>query len=214
MRLEALYQLIPDNSIVVDVGTDHGLLLVRSVESGKVSHAYGLDINPLPLSQAQENVERYGLADKIDLMLGNGLREFENFATCFVLAGMGAELIWDILSHYEFKESQTIIIQSNTKHAWLRTTLSSNDFVFVDEVYLRDKGIDVFIMVVRKGKSQKMSFNDSVLGPVLMQDISGAYRDYLIEFHQHLEKIKHNRDTLEATYRVLDDVVGKGSSNE
>lgn len=213
-RLEALYDLIPTDSRLVDIGTDHGLLMIRAIESGKSTHAYGLDINPMPLDQARENIARHNLEDKIELVLSDGLDKFEGNGDCFVLAGMGAETIWEIMKVYSFSPSDTIIVQSNTKHPWFRETVSANGFVIEDEVFLMDKGIAVFIMVLKKGVSKTLSYVDCVIGPVLGQKLSVEYRDYLIEQHAHIKTIKHNRESLNALFEVLDNVVGKGSSHE
>lgn len=213
-RLESLFQLIPENSVLVDIGTDHGLLMIRAIESKKSVHAYGLDINKLPLASAKANVKRHKLEDKIELYVSDGLKSFDKEGTCFVLAGMGAETIFGIIDAYEFNPSQTLIIQSNTKHPWLRETLCENGFEFIDEVFMMDKGIPVFIMVVNKGNTSKLSFEDAVLGPILKNKMNKEYTDYLVEYHNHLNKIKHNQKHLEETFKVLDEIVGKESSYE
>ncbi|MDE8185730.1 tRNA (adenine(22)-N(1))-methyltransferase TrmK, partial [Erysipelothrix rhusiopathiae] len=81
---------------VADVGTDHGLLLIKAIQEHKAIMGYGLDIAEKPLQQARDNVERFGFHDKIELHLGNGLEGFKGDADCFVIAGMGAETIWSI----------------------------------------------------------------------------------------------------------------------
>ena len=99
-RLKTVYSLIP-GGVLCDVGTDHCKLAVYAVESGLCPHAYATDLRKGPLSAARRTVERHGLSDKITLLLSDGFRDLpdEVFSQvdCFVVAGMGGELIERIL---------------------------------------------------------------------------------------------------------------------
>lgn len=192
-RLSALYDLIPQDSVLVDIGTDHGYLVIQAVKNNKVRHAYGLDIGVGPLNQAKQNVLHYGLENNITLMLLDGLKGFNADANCYVIAGMGAETIYSIISNKEFKEEDTILIQSNTKNPWLRKKLSEHGFSIKDEIFLVERNKPVFIMSVMLG-SQKLTQEEIILGPILMNLENEAYYNYLVDRLNHLEVIKQHRD--------------------
>lgn len=192
-RLKALYDLIPQDSVLVDIGTDHGYLVIKAVKDNKVRHAYGLDIGVGPLNQAKQNIKQYGLENNITLMLLDGLKGFEADANCYVIAGMGAETIYSIISNKDFKEDDIILIQSNTKNAWLRKELNKLGFRIRDEVFLIERNKPVFIMALSLG-SQNLTEEEILLGPILLKAENESYYHYLLQRLSHLETIKQHRD--------------------
>lgn len=210
-RLTEIFNLIPDKARVADVGTDHGLLLIKAIQEHKAIMGYGLDIAEKPLQQARENVERFGYQEKIELHLGNGLEGFKGDADCFVIAGMGAETIWSIISNYKFKVNDTIIIQSNTKNAWLRQTVAENGFDIVDERFLLEREIPVFIMVIKISTSttNALTQEDVLIGPVLKKHITEDYLIYLTNRANHLYSIKKHNAAFETEYNTIRNILEK-----
>lgn len=100
-RLKMVYDLVPQG-VLCDVGTDHAKLPVFAIKSGKCKKALACDVNRGPLLSAKSHVAKEGLTDKIKLVLSDGFKDiekqdFEN-VDCFVMAGMGGELIMNIIS--------------------------------------------------------------------------------------------------------------------
>ncbi len=100
-RLKMIYDLLPPGT-VCDIGTDHGMLPVFCVKSGKSQKAFACDLREGPLSSAKRLIAKEGLSDKIKTVLSDGFlglsdEDFES-VDCFTLAGMGGELIMNILS--------------------------------------------------------------------------------------------------------------------
>jgi len=100
-RLKMIYDLLPTGT-VCDIGTDHGMLPVFCVKSGKSQRAFACDLREGPLSSAKRLIAKEGLSDKIKTVLSDGFlglsdEDFES-VDCFTLAGMGGELIMNILS--------------------------------------------------------------------------------------------------------------------
>jgi len=100
-RLKMVYDLV-QGDVLCDIGTDHGKLPVYAIKSGKCVRALACDINRGPLSSARSLITKEGLLDKIKLVLSNGFLAIEqddfDKIDCFVMAGMGGELIMSILS--------------------------------------------------------------------------------------------------------------------
>ena len=72
-RLSLIASLVPPGSSVVDVGTDHGYIPVYLALNGSAEKITATDINEAPLNKAVETAEKFGVRDRIDFRLGNGL---------------------------------------------------------------------------------------------------------------------------------------------
>lgn len=110
--------------VLCDVGTDHGYLPCYMVENGLCKKAYACDIAQLPLSSASAHIKERGLSDRITTVISDGLCnvEFDDI-TDIVIAGMGGELIADILSHCDRLDGINLVLQPMTKPEVLRRRL-------------------------------------------------------------------------------------------
>lgn len=141
-RLNAAFLLVEGGKKLADIGTDHALLPIALVKKGKVPSAIASDINPQPLEKAKENIAREGLSDRIEVCLTDGAEGLEGRAEEFVIAGMGGELIADIIADSPFFKDNSIhlVLQPMTKIPVLRRWLWDNGFSVEREVYLEDMG--------------------------------------------------------------------------
>ncbi|MDR0930548.1 MAG: class I SAM-dependent methyltransferase [Clostridiales bacterium] len=102
-RMRVIAELVEKHACegmtLIDVGCDHGYIPIYCVQSGFVEHAIAVDIRPGPMMRARENVARFKLEDKIELLLSDGLDKIERVArNIVVIAGMGGYEIRDILA--------------------------------------------------------------------------------------------------------------------
>ena len=63
---------VPSGSTVLDVGTGSGILAVMACKNG-AERGVALDINPAAVRNAQANVDRHGLQERIAVRLSDGL---------------------------------------------------------------------------------------------------------------------------------------------
>jgi len=141
-RLMAIAGLVRKNSFVCDVGTDHAYLPCYLVKEGITSKCVACDINPMPLSKAQEHIKRFELENSIETILSNGLENVpENKADDIIIAGMGGELISRILldSNYTRNTSKRFILQPMSQVNFLRDSLYKNGFKIDEEIPVIDK---------------------------------------------------------------------------
>ncbi len=137
-RLQAIADMVRQGSIPVDVGTDHGYIPVYLVENEICKSAVACDINEKPLNSCRMLVSQTGLNDKIKCVLSNGLQGIdENFDTV-IIAGMGGELIADILTNANNITSKEIILNPMTHPEIARKWLFDNGFKILNDVIVAD----------------------------------------------------------------------------
>jgi len=127
--------------VAADIGTDHGYvaeMLLRDNICGKV---IATDLNEGPLNRAIEHLRSVNLDEKCDFRLGNGLTVLkENEADALIIAGMGGELIADIIetSKDVALNAVQLILQPMTTADRLRRYLYENGFKIVDESIVKE----------------------------------------------------------------------------
>ncbi len=140
-RLSAAASLVKGGGIVADIGTDHGYLPIYLIQSGKIEKAIAADIGKMPLENAGKSVAQYGLADKIELRLSDGLNSFqENEVDEVVFAGMGGTLIAEKLKETPWIKNENIhfVFQPQSRAEDLRGFLYSNGFEIGEEIAIHE----------------------------------------------------------------------------
>ena len=171
-RLEAISSLIPNQSKVIDIGCDHGLLDIYLYQKKISTKIIASDVNESALNNAKENIKKNQLEDYIDTRLGNGLetlKETDDIDT-IIISGMGAHTAIGILKNNfnKLKNINTIVIQSNTKIEHLRKEITKLNFIIDDELLVEDnKKIYTIIKFVKGIK--KYNKKELYFGPILLK---------------------------------------------
>ncbi|MDE6763031.1 MAG: class I SAM-dependent methyltransferase, partial [Oscillospiraceae bacterium] len=114
---------------VCDVGTDHAYLVAELLSEGKCDSAVAADINEKPLASARITLEKAGVLDMAELIRSDGLKNIpESGITDIVIAGMGGELIFKILSECEWLKGKNLILQPMSRSEFLIKKLCENGF--------------------------------------------------------------------------------------
>ena len=102
-RLQAVLDMIPEGSILLDVGTDHCKLPAEGMLRHKLAGAYAADIKEGPLDAAKRQLAALGLSASIPLFLSDGLKDIPldvlEEVTTVAVAGMGGEVTEQILKN-------------------------------------------------------------------------------------------------------------------
>ena len=171
-RLEAIAQLVPDGRGLIDVGTDHGYLPVWLASHGYSGALFASDINTQPLSVAVRAAKEAGLEDRIRFLHCNGLEKCPpDEIDTIVIAGMGGDLICDILDRAEWvlDPQYTLLLQPMTKAEVLRYWLCNNGFSLDRERLVRDGAF--LYQVISARFSRNMRLTDAEL-------FSGAFKNF------------------------------------
>lgn len=204
-RLELCAEFVSGKGTVCDVGTDHAYLAVELIKSGKCSKVIASDVNPNPLESARKNVEKYGVSDKVELVLSDGLENINlDGVTDIVIAGMGGETIVKILRN-KFSPGSNIryILQPMTKPEVLRKWLYDNWFVAVSEKAVEDsdKIYTVICAEINIEESSNLMEYESIAG--FFDDDDEIGEKYRWKQSERLEKMAVS---LEKSGRINDSV--------
>lgn len=137
-RLQLCAELVRGKR-VCDVGTDHAYLVAELLTSGKCVSAVAADINEKPLAAARETIEKACLLDRAELILSDGLKNIpESGITDIVIAGMGGELIYKILSKCGWLKGKNLILQPMSRSEFLIKKLCENGFEILNRRAVTD----------------------------------------------------------------------------
>ncbi len=159
-RLLKCASLVPDGSRLVDVGTDHAYLPVWLLKNGRIPFAVASDINKKPLESGRAVAEKYH-AENIEFRLGSGLETIsdKDNIDCAVIAGMGGEVIAQIIKASELAEKLELVLQPMTKSDELIRFLCENGYEITEQscVFCRGK----FYTVIKAScAGEKIDFDE------------------------------------------------------
>jgi len=172
---------------MADIGTDHGLLPVSLVLSGRVPLAIAMDIALKPLTNAINNAQHWGVDESALLTrLSDGFSALRlSEVTTVTMSGMGGARMDQILRSEPQKAAsfRRLVLQPNTGAARLRMSLSGFGWTICDEAMIYEKGRYYPVIVAERGEST-LSESDLMFGPVLRRKASDEFLNWL---NQELE---------------------------
>lgn len=192
-RLSAVADLVRSGTRFADVGTDHAYLPVSLLTDGKIEYAVCSDLRKGPLKNAEETVNKYGVADKVDLRLSDGLDAYkQGEVNEIAIAGMGGLLISEFIERTEWLKTPDIhlILQPMTHAEDLRKTLYKNGFYIDKEVVAKD-GDKLYIIISAYFSSavETRTAPECVIGeiykntdPVSKEYLESLFKKYTVKY--------------------------------
>lgn len=181
LRLQAIADLIADDSSVIDIGCDHGFLDIY-LTSVKKCRCIASDISENVLKSTKKNINKYGLSNDIEVICSDGLSNIDSSSSdTIVISGMGTSTILDILNTDKVLNIENFIIQSNNDLELLRRTMIDRGFYIFNEKVIYDKGKYYVIIYFKRG-IKKYEDYDYLFGPILRLDENSInYFKYLLD---------------------------------
>lgn len=180
-RLRQIASLIPQGSVVADIGTDHALLPVYLVQEGICPKVIATEVKDGPWLLAKAALNRFPLRSRVDLRRGNGLTALNpGDADTVVLAGMGGGTIRAILADGPevLSACSLLILQPMNGLRDVRVWLYENDWHIAAERLALERGHFYVIMAAQPGGEAMPDAETLAIGPGLIENrdpLLGAY---------------------------------------
>ena len=177
-RLKIIHDMVP-KSVVADIGSDHGKLMIALVQSGIVQKGFAVENKEGPFERLRSNLIRYHVNDKITPLFSDGIKDITRDVSTIVIAGMGGQTIVSILKEHPEKlvSVQTIIIDAHTAVPFARKEICQMGFAIADEQIIKED--DIFYEIIKFVKAEKAIISDEDLefGPILRQQKSATFKE-------------------------------------
>ena len=161
-RMQAVAAFVPKNTVVCDVGCDHGFVSIYLVQQKICPKVFAMDVKKGPLERAREHIQDYGLEDYIPTRLSDGLsaiktEEAEVSIDGAIIAGMGGRLVVKILSDSldKVRKMSYLILQPQSELAYVRKWLRQQELFVADEDMVLEDGKYYPILFVELEKNRK-----------------------------------------------------------
>jgi tRNA (adenine22-N1)-methyltransferase len=182
-RLLACANFVGRGNRVADVGCDHGYLSIHLLTQGIARSCIASDVNEGPLLSARRNAIKYGVSNKIEFYLSDGVANIPRDFDDLVCAGMGADTMIHILESAPWLRDSKyrLILQCQSKTPTLRRYLSETGFRIYEEAVLRDGRFLYTIMEVSwRPEYPKLTPGEWYFPPALLEnpscDVPAYYR--------------------------------------
>jgi tRNA (adenine22-N1)-methyltransferase len=211
-RLQSIVSFVPYNSIVADIGTDHGYVPFKLIESRKSKKIIATDISNESLKKTISQIKKdVMLNEKIITRVGYGLEPIKPFEVdTVIIAGMGGILISDILKQ-DIKKTDSFvnfILQPMVASTELRVFLNKNCFEIIDEDLVAEDGFIYEVIYAKRGLeliSDEIYFE---IGRKLIQKRHPLLNEFIYkkieESHSIISKLDNHPSSLKAQERRQD----------
>ena len=182
-RLLACAGFVHPGDRIADVGCDHGYLSIHLLQQGIAKSAICSDIRPQPLQSAIRNAKKFGLQDKMEFHLSDGVQNIPRDFDTLICAGMGADTMVSILTAAPWlKDGEyRLILQCQSKTPILRQYLSDEGYAIVKEIVLRDGRFLYTVMeVIFSPDAPRLTPAQCYLPAILSGEEANAYRKWVI----------------------------------
>ena len=184
-RLKTIADMIDSDYHVIDVGCDHALLDIYLTLNKKIK-CTAIDNKEKVINYSKENIEKYNLTSKIELILNDGLENIKiHDDDIIVLAGLGTKTILNIIANKNIKH---LIVQSNDDVYNLRYQLTKLNYKVIDEKIVYEKKKYYTIIKLERGKA-KYSKKELEYGPILLKEKNKVFDKYLIKRIDYFEML-------------------------
>lgn len=201
-RLQGVIRLMPPADTICDVGCDHGYVAISFLKNGTAKHVIAMDVNKGPLEQAKRNAVLYGVSDRLEFRLSDGLQKVApGEADSFLCAGMGGRLMVRIMTEgREVMARMTgAVLQPQSELNIVRRYIYENDWHIVKEdmVFEPDgteegEGKYYPMMYIKPGREQMPDELSLLYGPLLIQQKHPVLLQYLMFSLKMKENVLQN----------------------
>lgn len=214
VRLAAVAARVRQGARVADIGTDHALLPVWLVQSGRCPSAVASDIGEGPAAAARRTVSGAGLEAVVSVRVGDGLAPVQPDETDdIVIAGMGGETIAEILAAAPWvaNERYRLVLQPMSKPERLRLFLAENGFsVQEEDVVAEGERLYTVMTATFTGERRSLTYAEALMGKIphtsngvrYMKKLGGRIAEHLAGLPLREEYENERRDLSAAARNI------------
>ena len=177
-RLQTIHDMLP-KGVVADIGSDHGKLMIALFKSGKISKGYAIENKKGPYQRLVKALEKENLIDNVIPLFSDGIVDLPPEVKSIVLAGMGGDLIVDILYKHpeKLKLVSTIIVDAHGAIKKVREEIPQLGYVIADEKIIKED--DKYYEIIKFIKADIAIYSDEDLefGPILRNEKSATFKE-------------------------------------
>lgn len=209
-RLNAIAELVYSNSIVADIGTDHGLIPIFLSENNIAKKIIATDISEKSLSKLVDKLEEKYWINNIETRVTDGLDGIKKYEVdTIIISGMGGNLIKDILKNNLdiAKSANNLILQPNISIFELRKFLHENGFKIIDERDVIENGKYYQIIKTEVGMEKYKEDYDYEFGKILIENKSSNLLIYLKKYINAKKRVildLQKKDSFNVEKRILE----------
>ncbi|MDV3167248.1 MAG: tRNA (adenine(22)-N(1))-methyltransferase TrmK [Vigna little leaf phytoplasma] len=146
-RITFIASLLLGYKVVLDIGTDHGLVLKKAFDLKYIQKGIASDIKTQPLHCAYQNLKHY----PVEFYLSDGFQKISSSFDLALICGMGAHTIIHILTQVPYL-TKPLILGCQSKWSPLIDWLKQNNFSILNYYSFYDKFNYFFLKVIRLSK--------------------------------------------------------------
>ncbi|MBO0473513.1 tRNA (adenine-N(1))-methyltransferase [Enterococcus ureasiticus] len=182
-RLARVGELVPEQSRLADIGSDHAYLPVALVLQKKLDFAVAGEVVTGPYEAAKKQVRKNGLTEQIIVRLADGLdavKETDKI-TAVTICGMGGVLIRDILdagwNKQRLQGNERLVLQPNIGEKPLRDWLTVHGYTIIEEDILEENN-KIYEIIVASRQELRVAYSEKerLFGPILLKKQSPIFQ--------------------------------------
>jgi len=212
-RLKTVASMVTYGSRVADIGCDHAYTAIYLVKNEISPYVIAMDVNKGPLEKARENIEKYGVSEKVIIRQSDGLEKLKaGEADTILIAGMGGRLMIRILTGNmeALNTAKELILQPQSEIHLVRKTLQDMGFLIINESMLKEDG-KFYVAFKAKRNLSDMNTEDYRLvepahfyfGRLLLEEKNPVLFEYL-QSEKRLYQNIYNELIIQTTKQSLD----------
>ena len=140
-RLQAVAQFIRSD-VHVDIGSDHGHLLLALLKSGRIRHGIAVENKKQPWANSNATLAEVDA----EVRFGDGLGPLkQGEADSLSICGIGGTSLVKVLEKYPFRIPKRLVLQPNEDSDLVRRWAYANGYHLTDEVVVGRRLFDVLV---------------------------------------------------------------------
>jgi len=212
-RLQAVADMVDQDSYLADVGSDHAKLPIYLLQKGTVKWVQAIENKTEPFLRTKRNIEAAGLSSHVNCSLSDGLTELNREVDAVSICGIGGLLTCQILekSPSQLSHVKTVILDPHRDLAAVRQRVSLLGYHLIDEKMVYEQRIYYSVMKWAQGPlTTPYGPDELAFGPILMKKRDEIFLRYLGEQKAKISKIldgnipKEKRDHYLDLYRRIE----------